>query len=364
MRLSDILDIREFNTMIAQKYVKTQTHPDFPELRIANYTDSAMWDQVWNDVTMTCRGLIFDVHTEEIIARPFKKFFNYEQEQAPTLDLQTRLHVTDKMDGSLGILYQQPDGNWAIATRGSFASDQALWATGFYESNYSGQWDPNPQLTYLFEIIYPSNRVVIDYGDLHDLVLIGAVDIASGRSISIETAAEDWAGPVVPVMYRDETLETILSLPPRSNAEGFVLWEPRSDSRIKIKYEDYKRLHRFLTNTSEKHVWEVMMSGEDPRVVFAEAPDEFHDWLKEVINKYEILYSHEFEGAKYEFSRIVDDLGDEFSRKDFAEKAKGNPYQSHLFKMLDGKSIDEIIWRALKPVGVGSTVRLVSSDAD
>ena len=31
--------------------------------------------------------------------------------------------------------------------------------------------------TYLYEIVYPENRIVLNYRGLHDLILLGAVDI-------------------------------------------------------------------------------------------------------------------------------------------------------------------------------------------
>jgi putative RNA ligase len=37
-------------------------------------------------------------------------------------------------------------------------------------------------MTVLVEIVYPANRIVLDYGGLDDLILLGAVDIATGRT--------------------------------------------------------------------------------------------------------------------------------------------------------------------------------------
>src|SRR6185369_15422771 len=143
-------------------------------------------------------------------ARPFAKFFNHGQPGAPGIDLTEPVAVSDKADGSLGILY--PDGaGWAVATRGSFASDQARHATALLATRYP-DFTPPPGLTVLFEIIYPANRIVLDYQGLDDLVLLGAVDIATGRSFGPE-AVPDWPGPVVET-FGYATFAEALAAPP------------------------------------------------------------------------------------------------------------------------------------------------------
>lgn len=86
----------------------------------------------------------------------------------------------EKLDGSLGILYQHA-GAWHIATKGTFASAQAQWATDWLRRHI------DPALlarfgayTLLFEIVYPENRIVVDYGDRAGLTLLAARAIADG----------------------------------------------------------------------------------------------------------------------------------------------------------------------------------------
>src|SRR5437667_215953 len=106
--LDDLLDSGELRKAIADGHVQTQTHPRLP-LVIYNYTKKAQYENVWTEVTCTCRGLIVDTTTGQVIARPFRKFFNYGQPGAPALGLHDPAVTTDKADGSLGILY--PDGD-------------------------------------------------------------------------------------------------------------------------------------------------------------------------------------------------------------------------------------------------------------
>src|SRR5512146_92970 len=127
VRLGDLFDLNLFFEMLLTGYVRRQWSPD-AHLAILNYTEKATYERVWNDVTKTCRGLIYDVETAEVRARPFRKFFNYGEPGAELGSLYEPASVTNKVDGSLGVLYEGVDG-LAIATRGSFTSDQAVHAT-------------------------------------------------------------------------------------------------------------------------------------------------------------------------------------------------------------------------------------------
>src|SRR5271156_1066714 len=151
MKLDQLLNIDLLNKHRMDGFVGCQYHPTLP-LRIYNYTHLAQYDgKAWGDGTIDyCRGLIVD-NEDNIIARPFKKFHNLNTASMPeTLveNLPLELpEITKKMDGSLGIWY--PDGTpaGAIATRGSFTSPQALWATKWWKMHVAkfdprfGMWD-------------------------------------------------------------------------------------------------------------------------------------------------------------------------------------------------------------------------------
>jgi RNA ligase len=100
-----------------------QVHPTLP-LTIWNYTEKVQYENLWDEVTLMCRGLVTD-DKGDIIAKPFKKFFNIEEgKYTPTENFE----VFEKMDGSLGIVFWY-EGQWILATRGSFTSDQAIKGT-------------------------------------------------------------------------------------------------------------------------------------------------------------------------------------------------------------------------------------------
>lgn len=164
---------------LREGYVRRQVHPSLPYY-ILNYSEKAQYERQWDEVTQQCRGLIVHTETSEVIARPFSKFFNYGEHPEGTFDPRARVEVTDKMDGSLGILIQS---SWEIATRGSFTSQQAVWATQWFRE-YANRDFFNPAYTYLFEIIVKWNRIVVEY-DWEGLILIAILETATGHDINL-----------------------------------------------------------------------------------------------------------------------------------------------------------------------------------
>jgi len=137
VRLSDLFELTLLDQMIEEGHVTLRRHNTLP-LGILNYSPSAQYNWKWNEVTLQCRGLIYNVETLEVVARPFEKFFSWDQgigketwdNPMPPAGPCIRM---EKMDGSLGIMYN--DGwDHSIATRGSFHSEQAEWATEFLHS--------------------------------------------------------------------------------------------------------------------------------------------------------------------------------------------------------------------------------------
>jgi RNA ligase len=367
MKLYDLLNPTDLARELHEGYVKYQTHPDFPQLHILNYTDKATWEKHWNPVTRKCRGLIYDANTEEVLARPFEKFFNYgeienltelvDAEDTGLLDMDAKVETTDKMDGSLGILYPLPTSQWAraIATRGSFASEQALWATKFLREQYP-EFRGTSGWTTLFEIIYPENRIVVDYKDMQDLVLLGHMNIETGRTVG-PTHGIGWPGPRA-ATFKADTLAQALLLPPRPNAEGVVvhyLSGKAKGERIKIKQADYVQLHRLITGMNARVVWERMGAGEAAVDICKGVPEEFHQWIMNIAKELLAEQMELFRAATDSHSGILDKMccwGSRVAdRKEYASYAVKSPHKAWLFMLLDGKDILPAIWKTLKPSG-------------
>src|SRR5260370_29373116 len=156
------MDVRAINQQVDEGYIVKHKHPT-ADLYIYNYTSKTQFDGYWTPETKACRGLILD-EQGLVVARPFEKFFTLEQHPEP-LPVEP-FDVFEKLDGSLGILYWI-DAEPFIATRGSFNGEHAERANRILHAKYSGLFSGlDRRVTYLFEIIYPQNRIVVDYGEI------------------------------------------------------------------------------------------------------------------------------------------------------------------------------------------------------
>lgn len=345
MELYDLFGYREYMYMLDQGYVRENFHPTL-DLRIINYTEKAQYENEWNKVTAQCRGLIVS-SDGTVIARPFDKFLNYGQNQADYLLMDEEVIATDKMDGSLGILWSY-QGEQGIATRGSFTSEQAVFATMLWKAKYG--FPVAPMWTYMFEIIYPQNRIVLDYGDMSELVLLGVRDIEEG-SVLLPNDVYTWRGPKTQT-FSYKTLREALEAPQRPNAEGLVLYFPRLDYRIKLKQDDYVALHKIVTGLTERRIWENLCEGQTLESLCEIVPDEWHEWLKAVYKKLMLEFRVIKTTVQSDYRQLVKALEPGWTRKDFAYLATSGEwgdYPSLLFGILDGKDIDSAIWKLIKP---------------
>jgi len=164
MRLDQYLDMKNLDRQIAEGMIVFRQHPT-DGLAILNYTAKAQYTpELWTETTDKCRGLIYEVETNEISSRPFVKFWNYADSRHPETDPESFPKsiptITRKMDGSLGIGYWS-GGKLQIATRGSFESEQAKWATKWIATRQPPMHMRG--FTFLFEIVYPENQIVVRY---------------------------------------------------------------------------------------------------------------------------------------------------------------------------------------------------------
>lgn len=346
MLIGELLDVTLLDKMVEEKYVRFNTHAEFPELRIYEYTEKCVYDRMWNDVTLKTRGLIVNWSTGEILARPFDKFFNYGESSVPVaLSLNDDVIVHDKMDGSLGILYRRPDGFLAIATKGSFHSEQAQWATKEIRKYMTTHFRED-EVTWLFEIIYPENKIVVSY-NFSGLVLLGARDIESGADYFPDELL-DWKGRKA-TQFRYNSLREALEASPRLNAEGFVVYLPEMDIRVKIKQEDYLILHRAVSHFNIKRVYDMMTEGMSLEQMSATLPDELHDELKLMYSELAVKFMKIRSQVLKDFINVYEP---DMTKKEFALKVKagGYAYPSFMFSMFD-KVPDyvERVWKSIDP---------------
>jgi RNA ligase len=316
----------------------SQVHPSLP-LTIWNYSEKVQYEGLWDEVTLMCRGLVTD-DQGNIVARPFRKFFNMEEKRhTPTQDFE----VYEKMDGSLGIFFYF-NGEPVFATRGSFTSDQAIKGKEIL-NKYNWQYGTYEGYTYLFEIIYPENRIVVDYDGLEELIVLGVIETATGKECNYNEMANE--GFSLVKKYDGIKDYSVLKSMIPNNAEGYIVRFSNGD-RMKIKGEEYLRLHRIMTNVSTTAVWEILSSGGDMAEILKDVPDEFYDKVNEVVKDLSIR----FENIKKDYMSYFLDITNRVvstDRKGFAEEAKRYNHPSLLFGILDGKDISPGVWKIVKP---------------
>jgi len=325
---------------IEKGLISDNVHPEDPNIHVFNYTKRAQYEKAWDDVTVQCRGLIVNIKTGEVIAHPFPKFFNYGEKEVQ-LPVEAPI-ITDKLDGSLGILYVLNKQPW-ISTRGSFVSDQALWATDWYRKNVG--YLPDEDKTELFEIIFPENRIVVKY-DFSGLVHLATIRTRDGLQIPSTHFPE----PVRRVKVFPATDLDALAKLDTPNSEGFVIFYPNANLRMKIKFPEYVRLHKIITGLSVKGVWEALRDGSDMKDYFENVPDEFSQWLMKTLESLKGQYSIIEVDAQEEFRKMLEELP-VAHRKEYAEKIKQFKYPGLGFALLDKKDIAPIIWKMVRPVG-------------
>ena len=319
--------------MIDEGYVNVQKHP-FYDLYIYNYAPKAQYERVWNEVTLVCRGLIMDSNFK-VIARPFAKFFNLGEIENQALP-NSPFEVFEKMDGSLGILYFV-DNQAFMATRGSFMGEQAVKATEILKEKYAQilrGCDTNK--TYLFEIIYPENRIVVDYGSMEDIVLTAIIDTQTGADLPLENIG-------FPVVKRYDGIKdiSILKSLEENNREGFVI-KYKNGFRVKVKFEEYMRIHRIVTQVSSINIWEYLAAEMPFDEILDRVPDEFYDWVKATSADLKAKYQAIEAQCQADF-KVFD------TRKESAAYFQTCAYPSVLFNILDGKPYKNTIWKTLKP---------------
>ena len=314
-------------------------HPEHP-IWIYNYSQKAQFEfsaESWPEALRDARGLVLD-EEGHIVARGLKKFFNLSQLVTPPAG---PAEFYEKADGSLILLFSY-DGQRVISTRGAFDSPQSQWAAEWIASKHDALVPP-AGVTYCLEAIYPANRIVVDYGGLSELVLLAAIDASTGNDA--DHALEELRAHFRPARFYGV-------LPPGEvpavEGEGFVLrWS--DGTRAKVKMDDYVRMHRMIYGTSSKTVWAMLRAGERPEATTVGLPVTIVDWVARCADELRAEYTQRLAGFETRYAGAVANGLTTGTRAEFAEWAKRQENAKVYFLMLDGKPVEDVIWRMIEP---------------
>lgn len=330
--------------------VSVRPHNTLP-LRIVNYTPRAQYERAWTPELLQCRGIVFDDQWQ-LVARSLPKFFNYEEhlgaEPLAGPLSQGPFTVTEKYDGSLGIVFRWKE-HLLLATRGSFHSEQAergneiLYRT-MIERGWRFDGDTH---THLFEIIYPENRIVVNYGKDERLQWLASIHTATGREDA--HFGPDFGGLEHYPARSPEELKRQL----RANAEGYVL-RFNDGQRVKIKFAEYVRLHRIVTGLSTTSVWEHLSAGGTLAELLDPLPDEWMEWARNFGNELSKEKTDIYYTTLAKKRDILRRIGEGADRKAYAAEVlkEDRPWRPLLFLALDGNldALEKQAWKQVKPV--------------
>lgn len=265
-------DLLEFEKRVEEGFLRKSEKDD---LVLYGYTDRCTFDRAWDEYTRVARGLILNKETGKVVAKPFPKFFNLgEMEETFLTNLPNLSYeVFEKVDGSLGIVFNYND-EWHVCTRGSFYSEQAVMAKEILKKYDLSSLDQDTTL--LVEIIYPKNKIIVNYGNSSELVILGAFSRKHGhehdydliqylsRSIGMRSAKK--------YDYTIEQMITLQETMPKDE-EGFVV-KFSNGLRLKIKGKEYLRIAKLMSSLSPIALWETMKNGKVDTFYLQQLPEE------------------------------------------------------------------------------------------
>lgn len=367
-KIYEIVDYDDIGKAIETGRLQAAKHPNNPQLRLFTATKKTIDEGLWDDVTLALRGVI--AHKGTIIARPYRKILNLDDERYP----ETLAHnlpagivpdVTEMLDGVMGILYTDPVGKPAIATLDGFMNPIAQWATKDYRREYGrARWPKG--YTPIFEILAPIGRVVISYW-FDRIILTGLVNTETGAELPHDQVA---AWGIYNRMYVVErqhlSLDKLQSLPGLGK-KGFVLTynlgQHTPPLKLKWIYPTHMKTKTLMGQVNAHGLWHLMKDGADlsPLHNQQELPPGFIKWVKE----WESRLTKRFNEVEFTAVDIYTrcphklDTGNPDSRKQiamwFQEQTKLAPHLTPaMFAMLNEQDYRPQIWAAVEEVAKSS----------
>lgn len=245
-------------------------------LTLYNYTKTCQYSRAWDQITLNARGTVYDAEGN-VVALAFPKFFNHFEPQAQNIDWGQPIDsVSEKVDGSLGLVFWHGD-EWHVSTRGSFYSEQAAKGRELLGKIDGFEFLPKG-LTYLVEIVYPDNKILLDYGDQEFLALLAVRDPETGEYKNVKhfahwfkVAEQNW--PETPTM---ETFEH-LSQSWTSKEEGLVV-RFADGTHVKVKSRRYLEVAKMKERVTARGIWDLVIKEGGIRkaeeILTEELPDE------------------------------------------------------------------------------------------
>lgn len=221
---------------------------------------------LYNGLFRECRGLVYDLERHQVVALPFQKFFNIDEQEETSMETiramlanAKRVEFSNKLDGTL-IIGRWYEGECFSCVSGTLAEEGVYpleYARKFLkQEHYAQLLKDYEEWTCLFECVSPNNQLVVVYSkEQYGLHLIGMRNVNTGELkpySEIKQIAEKYQVSVTENygMTFDEILESRKNFK-HTEKEGYVMY--LDGTLVKIKCDDYILLHKMMKNNINKN---------------------------------------------------------------------------------------------------------------
>jgi len=334
-------DLDVLNTYVEQGYVNKVKHP-VHDIYIYKYTFKTAMEKKWDVVTINTRSLVLDAHGN-ILSLPFEKFFNNRQEMGNDVKIYNEMGhsvfvpnytkisvynynpepyiISEKKDGSFIQVFMYK-GEIIFTSSSVFDSEHAQIAEQLFmeklDENLRESLHPILQNnTVMFELIHPDYRIVVDYRDIYDepikdLYLIGIRNKNNGKYFTPQdmiTVANKMNWRHIH-FYAGTTWQDIVQQQKTAeyeNIEGYVVYFPEQNFRVKVKLNSYFEAHKLVNNLTDKNILInfCINGGEE---LYDILPDEFYSYVKDKVSQFTTTHNHltEMVNTFYEDNKHLD----------------------------------------------------------
>lgn len=305
-----------------------------PELYMFSY--DGLFSDFNDEYVRLCRGCVISLEDPKnpyMVCSPFYKFGNMGQDFCPQIDWESAL-VEQKVDGILIKLFYYKN-KWRWVTNNSWNTNIELSMITKLPSKHKeietekyktvqdlidfcirkNNVDLNefaPDYTYMFELISPKLRILVD-NPKTDLIYLGCRNIYNYNEYPLDIAKAMIPGikKFNTVRYFDiHTLDDVVKLCDTYKGdedEGVVVVD-KDFNRVKIKCQDYVRLkgYRNMFDTTEEQIWKGMREGtiDDALQFFPELKERI-DAIQVTVNAYKKLLKKYGKIGRDEYRRIL-----------------------------------------------------------
>lgn len=328
-----------------------------------------------NPIVQEARGIIIDLSTLDVVCFPFRKFGNYGESYADSIDWNSA-RVQEKVDGSIMKLFYYKD-KWNLATNGtidaytnvgSFTASGKSFGALFDEGAKDAGLDYSKldsDYTYIFELVSPECPIVIKYPKT-TIYHLGTRHNASGKEYTTDIGIKK------PKEYHLNSLEDCIASAKMLNenaeldaltGEGYVVVD-KDWHRIKVKSPDYLKAHYCATyvNPTDRKVLELIRNGEAEEIAtyfptFAEKVSQMQHTLDQLTDSMSAQIVS-YESVAKTTSRK--EFYMQFGKESWGATAASYYYNEHA----EDISVEQFVQNTLKKLSIDRVLKLMSEVED